>query len=167
MRFLSALVCRCRHTDRIRWCLICELVQRVSARGAPRYGHVSPAGILPTPPAINAPDRPRTPGSVYPKVAPALISRRCCPRQRKALIFIEAEIERSGGVAPTVREIAAHLSYRSTSPVRRLLVGLEQRGHIRRISGKVRAIEVVRPVSRLTAYQFDGRSKTLKPLCRQ
>ena len=36
--------------------------------------------------------------------------------QRQALLFIEAEIERSGGVAPTVREIADHPSYRRVPP---------------------------------------------------
>ena len=70
-------------------------------------------------------------------------------QQRKALVFIEAEMERTGGVAPTVREIAAHFHYRSTSPARRrcmragqrtdvspcsmarsVLIGLEQRGFI-------------------------------------
>jgi SOS-response transcriptional repressor LexA len=33
-------------------------------------------------------------------------------QQRKALLFIEAELERSGS-APSLAEIAAHLRYRS------------------------------------------------------
>ena len=36
-------------------------------------------------------------------------------QQRKALLFIEAEMARTGGVAPTVRQIADHLHYRSTT----------------------------------------------------
>ncbi len=47
-------------------------------------------------------------------------------QQRKALLFIEAEMERTG-VAPTIREIAAQFDYRSVSPARRLLLGLERR----------------------------------------
>ena len=35
--------------------------------------------------------------------------------QRKALLFIEAEMD-SGGVAPSVRELADYLRYRSPSP---------------------------------------------------
>jgi len=83
-------------------------------------------------------------------------------QQRKALLFIEAEMERTGGVAPSVREIAAHLRYRSTSQARRLLTGLEQRGFISRLPGKIRAIEVVRPVSRFAAFRFDVRTKSLR-----
>jgi SOS-response transcriptional repressor LexA len=65
-----------------------------------------------------------------------------------------------------VREIADHFHYRSASPARRLLIGLEQRGFIRRLEGKDRAIEVTRPVSRFGAYRFDPKSKSLKPIAR-
>ena len=83
-------------------------------------------------------------------------------QQRKALLFIEAEIERTGGVAPSVQQIADHLHYRSPTMARRLLIGLEQRGFIRRLPSKVRAIEVVRPVSRFAAFHFDPTAKALR-----
>ena len=57
-------------------------------------------------------------------------------QQRKALIFIEAELERTGGVAPSVQQIADHLDYRSTTTARRLLKGLEERGFIRRLPSR-------------------------------
>jgi repressor LexA len=82
-------------------------------------------------------------------------------QQRKALLFIEAEIERTGGVAPSVREIADHFHYRSPSMARRLLIGLEERGFIRRLPAKDRAIEVVKPVSRFEVFRFDAKSKAL------
>jgi SOS-response transcriptional repressor LexA len=66
-------------------------------------------------------------------------------QQRKALLFIEAEMERTGGVAPSVREIADHFHYRSPTMARRLLIGLEERGFIRRLEGKDRAVEVLLP----------------------
>ena len=69
-------------------------------------------------------------------------------QQRKALLFIEAELERTGGVAPSVREIADHFHHRSTTMARRLLIGLEESGFIRRLPAKTRAIEVVKPVGR-------------------
>ena len=82
-------------------------------------------------------------------------------QQRKALVFIEAEMERTGGVAPSVQEITDHFDYRSTAGARWLLQGLEDRGFIRRL-GKDRAIEVVRPVSRFAAFRFDPTAKALR-----
>ena len=83
-------------------------------------------------------------------------------QQRKALLCIEAEMERTGGVAPSVREIADHFHYRSPTMARRLLIGLEERGFIRRLPAKDRAIEVVKPVSRFAAFRFDPRAKALR-----
>jgi SOS-response transcriptional repressor LexA len=42
-----------------------------------------------------------------------------------------------------------------------LLTGLEERGFIRRLPAKDRAIEVVKLVSRFAAYKFDVASKRL------
>ena len=83
-------------------------------------------------------------------------------QQRKALLFIEAEMERTGGVAPSVREIADHFHYRSPSMARLLLIGLEERGFIRRLPAKDRAIEVVKSVSRFEVFRFDPKSKALR-----
>ena len=54
--------------------------------------------------------------------------------QRQAMLFIEKEMERTGRIAPSVREIADHFHYHSTTLARSLLTGLEARGHIRRIA---------------------------------
>ena len=81
-------------------------------------------------------------------------------KQREALLFIEAEMQRTGGVAPSVQEITDHFHYRSTAGARWLLQGLEDRGFIRRL-GKDRAIEVVKPVSRFATFRFDAKSKAL------
>ena len=83
-------------------------------------------------------------------------------QQRKALLFIEAELERTGGVAPSVREIADHFHYRSPTMARRLLIGLEERGFIRRLPAKDRAIEVLKPVSRFAAFSFDLNDQKLR-----
>ena len=72
------------------------------------------------------------------------------PRQRDALAFLCAEIGREG-VAPTVREIAAALNLHSTGRVSLLLRGLEERGFIRRLPGRARAIEVLRSVEDVKA----------------
>jgi repressor LexA len=82
--------------------------------------------------------------------------------QRKALLLIEAEVERTGGVAPSIRELAEQMGYRSPATVRNLLVGLEGRGFIRRHPNKDRAIEVLRPISRFAAFRFDPKTKSLR-----
>ena len=61
-----------------------------------------------------------------------------------------------------MREIADHLHYRSPTMARRLLIGLEERGFIRRLPAKDRAIEVVKPVSRFAPFSFDDRTKSLR-----
>jgi SOS-response transcriptional repressor LexA len=65
-----------------------------------------------------------------------------------------------------VREIADHFHYRSPSMARRLLIGLEERGFIRRLPAKDRAIEVMKPVSRFSTFRFDPASKSLKRIVR-
>jgi len=82
-------------------------------------------------------------------------------QQRKALLFIEAEMERTG-VAPSVAEIAAHFRYQSRTQAHKLLVGLEKRGFIRRKPFERRAIEVVRPISRFEIFTFDPATKSLR-----
>ena len=65
-------------------------------------------------------------------------------------------------VAPSVREIADHFHYRSPTMARRLLIGLEERGFIRRLAAKDRAIEVLKPVSRFATFRFDPKAKSLR-----
>ena len=83
-------------------------------------------------------------------------------QQRKALLFIEAEMARMGGVALSVREIADHFHYRSPTMARLLLQGLEERGFIRRLHAKDLAIEVLKPVSRFATFRFDAKTKSLQ-----
>lgn len=62
--------------------------------------------------------------------------------QSEVLAFIQHAIKQSG-CAPAVRDIAAHLGWASISSTHRVLVALEERGHIRRLRNKARAIELV------------------------
>jgi SOS-response transcriptional repressor LexA len=63
-------------------------------------------------------------------------------RQKQLLDFIRSEIARCG-VAPSYDEMAAAIGVRSKSGVNRLLLGLEERGAIRRLPSRRRAIEVI------------------------
>lgn len=69
------------------------------------------------------------------------------PRQADALRYVAGYIEAHDGVAPTLGEIARALGIFGNGGVFRLLTGLEQRGAIRRLRRRVRAIEVLAPVA--------------------
>lgn len=67
-------------------------------------------------------------------------------RQQALLRFIHGYLQ-AKGYAPTFAEMAAGLGYPVTAKRRiaELLDGLEERGHIRRLPNRVRAIEVLHP----------------------
>lgn len=64
-------------------------------------------------------------------------------RQRECLLFIIDTVDESG-VAPSYDEIMWGLGLRSKSGIHRLVDALEERGFIRRIPARRRAIEVLR-----------------------
>lgn len=66
------------------------------------------------------------------------------PRQRDALAFIGRYQAEHGGVSPTCKEIGKGLDLSSTSGVHRLLTELEERGLIRRLPSRSRAIEILK-----------------------
>lgn len=63
-------------------------------------------------------------------------------RQGELLAYIKSYMAEKG-FAPSTDEMTAHLGLASKSGVHRMLTGLEERGLIRRIFGRARAIEVV------------------------
>jgi len=64
-------------------------------------------------------------------------------KQSELLRFIGQYIRESGGVPPAYSEMQSFLDLKSTSSIHRLITGLEERGFIRRIPGRARALEVV------------------------
>jgi SOS-response transcriptional repressor LexA len=64
-------------------------------------------------------------------------------RQAELLRFIETALAANRGVAPSLEEMRVALGFNSRSSVHRLLVRLEERGHIVRRRG-ARAIEIDR-----------------------
>jgi repressor LexA len=64
-------------------------------------------------------------------------------KQRDCLAFIE-DYSFLYGICPSYREIRDALGLKSTSGSARLVAALEERGHIRRLPGKARAIELVK-----------------------
>lgn len=65
------------------------------------------------------------------------------PRQLELLQYIQAYQVANAGVAPSFDECRHSIGLASKSGIYRLMRGLEDRGHIRRMSRRSRAIEIV------------------------
>jgi len=63
-------------------------------------------------------------------------------RQLETLAYIDAYQQASGGVSPSFAEIRDRLGLDAKSGVFRLVGALEERGHIRRLRHRARAVEV-------------------------
>ena len=64
-------------------------------------------------------------------------------KQRNLLLFINKKI-RSTGVSPSYEEMKVSLNLKSKSGIHRLISALEERGFIRRLAHKARALEVLK-----------------------
>lgn len=64
-------------------------------------------------------------------------------KQQELLQFIHTRLQQ-GGVSPSFDEMKDALNLRSKSGIHRLITGLEERGFIRRLPHRARALEVVR-----------------------
>ena len=64
-------------------------------------------------------------------------------KQQELLLFIHERLQQ-GGVSPSFDEMKEALGLRSKSGIHRLIVGLEERGFIRRLPHRARALDVVR-----------------------
>lgn len=87
-------------------------------------------------------------------------------RQKKVFDFIEAYQLRTGGVSPSFDEILMGTNEKGRGTVFNVLSRLEERGFIRRLKNRGRAIEIIRTwhPPRYKTFQFDDASKTLKEL---
>ena len=65
-------------------------------------------------------------------------------KQRGLLVFIEKHIHQHGH-SPSFEEMKKALGLRSKSGIHRFILTLEERGYIRRLKYRARALEVVRP----------------------
>ena len=70
-------------------------------------------------------------------------------RQLQLLRFIHG-YQQEHGVPPSFDEMRGALQLRSKSGIHRLISGLEERGHIRRLAHRARALEVIRPPADLS-----------------
>lgn len=63
--------------------------------------------------------------------------------QSDLLNFLKLSIAENAGVAPTYDEMREAVGLASKSGINRLIVALEERGLIRRLPGRARAIEII------------------------
>ena len=64
-------------------------------------------------------------------------------KQKNLLLFINKKL-RSSGVSPSYEEMKNSLNLRSKSGIHRLITALEERGFIKRLAHKARALEVIK-----------------------
>ncbi|CAN5220825.1 transcriptional repressor LexA [soil metagenome] len=64
-------------------------------------------------------------------------------KQQQLLLFIKQHLER-GGVSPSFEEMKEALDLKSKSGIHRLISALEERGFIRRLANRARALEVLK-----------------------
>ena len=64
-------------------------------------------------------------------------------KQKTLLMFINKKL-RSSGVSPSYEEMKASLNLKSKSGIHRLISALEERGFIKRLAHKARALEVIK-----------------------
>jgi repressor LexA len=83
-------------------------------------------------------------------------------KQHELLMFIQERLKESG-VPPSFDEMKDALDLRSKSGIHRLIKALEERGFIRRLPNRARAVEVIRlPESAVTAVS-GGRGRGFAP----
>ena len=65
------------------------------------------------------------------------------PKQKELLMFIHERLKESG-VPPSFDEMKDALDLRSKSGIHRLITALEERGFVRRLPHRARAMEIIR-----------------------
>jgi repressor LexA len=78
-------------------------------------------------------------------------------KQKELLSFINARLQETG-VPPSFDEMKEALALQSKSGVHRLIIALEERGFIRRLPHRARAIEVIKLPDAMTASGGEGAS---------
>lgn len=78
------------------------------------------------------------------------------PKQKQLLLYINERIEATG-VPPSFDEMKEALHLKSKSGIHRLIMALEERGFIRRLPHRARALEVMKMPERRVGFEPDRR----------
>ena len=79
-------------------------------------------------------------------------------KQRELLLFIERKLQEDQ-VCPSFEEMKTALNLKSKSGIHRLVSALEDRGFIRRLKNKARALEVIKSASDTTEIKNNSPAK--------
>ena len=85
-------------------------------------------------------------------------------KQYELLMFIHDKLQDSG-VSPSFEEMKEALDLKSKSGIHRLITGLEERGFLRRLPNRARALEVVRLPENSTPEQLPIRNRRVEIMC--
>jgi repressor LexA len=80
-------------------------------------------------------------------------------KQRELLLFIHQRLKENGGVSPSFDEMKDALKLKSKSGIHRLVSGLEERGFIRRMPHRARALQVLKMPEESGATPAPDRSR--------
>jgi len=84
-------------------------------------------------------------------------------KQHELITFIQNRLEESG-ISPSFEEMKDALDLKSKSGVHRLISALEERGFIRRLANRARALEVIKtPEGSVLRQAQDDRARLAKP----
>ena len=81
-------------------------------------------------------------------------------KQKNLLLFINKKL-RSSGVSPSYEEMKQSLNLKSKSGIHRLITSLEQRGFIRRLKHKARAMEIIKTLKNKNDLSNDIRDSSV------
>ena len=87
-------------------------------------------------------------------------------KQYDLLMFIHDKLQKSG-VSPSFEEMKAALDLKSKSGIHRLITGLEERGFLRRLPNRARALEVVKLPENTAPEQLPTRNRRVDTIRRQ
>ncbi len=87
-------------------------------------------------------------------------------KQHELLLFINRRLEDSG-ISPSFEEMKEALDLKSKSGVHRLISALEERGFIRRLPNRARALEVVKMPENLGSKGMEAVAKVTTPPANQ
>jgi repressor LexA len=80
-------------------------------------------------------------------------------KQRELLLFIHQRLRENGGVSPSFDEMKDALKLKSKSGIHRLVSGLEERGFIRRMPHRARALQVLKMPDETSATAGPDRNR--------
>lgn len=84
-------------------------------------------------------------------------------KQRELIVFIQQRLEETG-ISPSFEEMKEALDLKSKSGVHRLISALEERGFLRRLPNRARALEVIREPGDTTPSRGPAASDNVVPM---